>query len=134
MTPEAQRIAIAEACGWRFWQNTHENWVATAPDGREIAMPGTPADAIVHGDLLSRFGLPDYLADLNAMHAAIVSKRDELRYYCPEMRKIIMRDCEPDDYVWIDRPRVTDICFYEATCVQKAEAFLRALKLWDNSK
>jgi hypothetical protein len=52
MTPEAQRIAIAEACGWKphadgrgYHQGEHSIWKSSKP-------------------------LPDYLTDLNAMHEA----------------------------------------------------------------
>jgi hypothetical protein len=52
MSPQAQRIAIAEACGWK--------------------------DEIVK----AFHGLPDYLNDLNAMHEATHSlKKDQLRWY-----------------------------------------------------
>ena len=56
MTPEQQRIAIAEACGWT-----------------EISMRcmwGLPPTAIDYGteECLKHF--PDYLNDLNAMHEA----------------------------------------------------------------
>ncbi len=53
MTPEAQRIAIAEACGWKcaksrkFWKNS-----------------------AVLGPVNSRKNPPDYLSDLNAMAEA----------------------------------------------------------------
>jgi len=46
MSPEAQRIAIAEACGWRC---TNEGWVNA--DNTEDC-------------------LPDFLNDLNAIHEA----------------------------------------------------------------
>ena len=61
MSPKAQRIAIAEACGWAMkteqvmhtvgyqWTETRELWVS--PTEKR----GEP---------------PDYLGDLNAMHAA----------------------------------------------------------------
>ena len=42
VTPEAQRIAIAEACGWKTGYRDPEAW----------------------------HPLPDYLSDLNAMHEA----------------------------------------------------------------
>ena len=62
MSPEAQRIAIAEACGWKWRKAT---WVerlcyldtvkvvTTRPDGVEICGY-----------------IPDYINDLNAMHEA----------------------------------------------------------------
>jgi hypothetical protein len=46
MKPEQQRIAIAEACGWKCSEYSHEL-----------------------GQLVAQF-IPDYLNDLNAMHQA----------------------------------------------------------------
>jgi len=59
MTPEAQRIAIAEACGWK--PNPFEI------DMRGQVFPQSP---------------PDYLRDLNAMHEAekAMSVNDRNRY------------------------------------------------------
>jgi len=60
MTPETQRIAIAEACGW-----TRFTW--SEPDGQcEGWQP--PKGAAVYSDDIDV--LPDYLCDLNAMHEA----------------------------------------------------------------
>jgi hypothetical protein len=56
MTPKAQRIAIAEACGWK----ETEAWL----DGRRCF---ERADINAGWDFDS---LPDYLNDLNAMHEA----------------------------------------------------------------
>jgi hypothetical protein len=82
--PEAQRIAIAEACGWELksnglspmwsWQNeslTHRiKWVA-------------------HKEMASQGVLPDYLNDLNAMHEAErrLEAEDNHAYgcYCSEL-------------------------------------------------
>jgi hypothetical protein len=38
MTPEAQRIAIAEACGWRIVQKTKYKWVASVPEPSALAI------------------------------------------------------------------------------------------------
>jgi len=56
MTPEQQRIAIAEACGWYFMD---DSW--HYPNG---------ANAIT---------TPDYLNDLNAMHEAVKSLPQNLK-------------------------------------------------------
>ena len=53
MTPERQRIAIAELCGW-FFSDRHWHM----PNGAQATADGGP-------DLP-----PDYLNDLNAMHEA----------------------------------------------------------------
>jgi hypothetical protein len=53
MNPEKQRIAIAEACGWRVEQ-LRSGWLWTHPK---------------YSPRLNT-GCPDYLNDLNAMHEA----------------------------------------------------------------
>ncbi len=56
MTPESQRIAIAEACGWKLAYYSSFN------DDRAVYYaPNSSATTSV---------LPDYLNDLNAMHEA----------------------------------------------------------------
>jgi hypothetical protein len=55
MNPEAQRIAIAEACGMK-WTLSDDGWW-DGPSGNE---------GISYERMLDR--LPDYLNDLNAMH------------------------------------------------------------------
>lgn len=54
MTPEAQRIAIAEACGWV--RHPKDKWVVTAPGYPNSVQP------------LST--IPNYPASLDAMHEA----------------------------------------------------------------
>jgi hypothetical protein len=54
MTPEAQRIVIAEACGYRRKEPNWNRWLK--PDGQYEAY--------------GIAGLPDYLSDLNAIHEA----------------------------------------------------------------
>ncbi len=110
MTPESQRIAIAEACGWKdikqigggeLWQ-----WVGDPPNS-------------VHHELI-----PDYLNDLNAMH---------------EAEKVLTTENQREQY-WIELMRICDskdesgfnsrwICAH-ATASQRAEAFLLTLNLW----
>lgn len=59
MSPEAQRVAIAEACGWI------EVRPATCVQGQ---FTGIPPKGLFRDQL--RTWLPDYLTDLNAMHKA----------------------------------------------------------------
>jgi len=120
MTPEAQRIAIAEACGWTwrlvpatkdgpdnpYGEFQHTWW--TNPKGEEKGVP------------------PDYLNDLNAMHEAEKildttnggpTSGDCLRYvYCRELYKLVPEWMQP----------------FRATAAQRAEAFLRAIGKWKN--
>ena len=63
MTPEQQRIAIAEACGWV--ESPYGKW---SNDGLILRDPLNP---------------PDYLNDLNAMHDAekILSPTSEIEWH-----------------------------------------------------
>ena len=124
MTPEAQRIAIAEACGW------------TWSDGEEPCYGGSykqagwtsPTGEFYGGEWTcksSSLGLPDYITDLNAMHEA-----EKVLKYFPDylfhLREIVgpFPDAmsEWSDYLWQD--------VVHATAAQRAEAFLRTLNLY----
>jgi len=109
MTPEQQRIAIAEACGWTnnprpdsgkpSWRKQGE-FVATSPEH-----------------------LPNYPADLNAMHAAeqSLNYRQAMEYVRELEQKCWHRDGEANDGT---------LSLVRATAAQRAEAFLRTLNLW----
>jgi hypothetical protein len=104
MSPEAQRIAIAEACGWKripadnvgaagrlfygdvWWRDAENNTIACADH------------------------LPDYLNDLNAMHEAEKRVKGVWGKYVKQLNAIADPAC--------------------ATAAQRAEAFLRTLKLY----
>jgi hypothetical protein len=101
MTPEAQRIAIAQACGWKLVTDNPEYepyW--EDPKGNMVAVSNG-----VH-----RF--PDYLNNLNAMAAAesiiIKAGAQTIRLYEDALQKF-----------------VANIVF--ATAAQRAEAFLRTI-------
>ncbi len=103
MNPEAQRIAIAEACGWKlvmdnplyepYWEDPKGNMIGVSCGIR----------------------CPDYLNDLNAMAAAesiiIKAGAQTIRLYEDALQKF-----------------VANIVF--ATAAQRAEAFLKTLNLW----
>lgn len=104
MTPEEQRIAIAEAhLGYKpkgdHWQHCRD------------------------GSYRSPDKLPDYLNDLNAMHEAekVLQESPEMwEHYTEELMDIVVRD-NPED------------CFLRhisATSSQRAEAFLRTIGKW----
>lgn len=103
MSPEAQRIAIAEVCGW----------VVLAP-GRGRTPEGKLGGVI-----------PDYLNDLNACHEmeTFLKTAGRVARYCDELNNVIRskpqkRNCYSGGWDW------------HATAAQRAEAFLRTLKLW----
>jgi hypothetical protein len=110
MNPEQQRIAIAEACGWKPGE---------CPCGDELCNAWeTPA-----GDNWEY--LPDYLNDLKAMHAA---------------EKVLSRGEHYNQtggfgfYVHI----LGQICYrrhlVDATAAIRAEAFLKTIGKWEEVK
>ena len=118
MTPEEQRIAIAEACGLNP-QNSPldapranlKGWFTPAGyDDYRFAYP--------HG-MCVRI-IPDYLNDLNAMHEAEKILGDNIHLYTIELIRVLG---------WNTRKYPTFILIH-ATAAQRAEAFLRAKGLW----
>jgi hypothetical protein len=120
MSPEAQRIAIAEACGWR-------NVRKEPPFDKPWDAPlGTSPRATYSGEGFER--VPDYLNDLNAMHEAACG------YFNGRS--------PGEGFTYIEHLcRLTGTPFgmssfalAHATARQRAEAFLRTLNKWDDSK
>jgi hypothetical protein len=106
MNEEQQRIAIAEACGFKAKTDRHKPMWAT-PDGKTLlTMPEH---------------LPDYLNDLNAMREALLTLPPDApwNYYLSQV-------------VWEENPSrlVTDMDRAQATAAQQARAFLEIKKLW----
>jgi hypothetical protein len=110
MKPEAQRIAIAEACGWSAHdvRNNEKYWFVHASRPRTC---------------IAKFELPDYLNDLNAMHEAEKALSDEQGSL---YRHILSLNS--------DGPRATYLTVERAMChataQERAKAFLRTLNLW----
>lgn len=107
MTPEAQRIAIAEACGWKY--------VKVYQWAGDLITPKQWHDVDV---------LPDYLNDLNAMHEAEKVLLPDLSRYGTELTKVCDQFAAENGYELLESWRTT------ATASQRAEAFLRTLNLW----
>ena len=130
MSPEAQRIAIAEACGakWRcvscashaslsFNESDYEaNWEWCQKDSHRMC-----DDTI-----------PNYPADLNAMHEAIGTLDFYSLLLCADW---LIKICNPnhDRLVkeFTDHERARAI---NATAAQRAEAFLRTIGKWEDGK
>ena len=106
MRYEQQRIAIAEACGWK----ETEAWL----DGRRCF---ERADSNAGWDFDS---LPDYLNDLNAMHEAEKTLTDKAH----EEFRLNLYDVIGDDSRLI----------VSSTASQRAEAFLRTIGKCEESK
>ncbi len=104
MTPEQQRIAIAEACGWKITGSFANHPVGDPPNAKDN-----------YGRII-----PNYINDLNAMHEAEKHLRslgplNEFNEFDYKLREIMDRDHE---LVW------------HAEAPQRAEAFLKTLNLW----
>jgi hypothetical protein len=110
MTPEQQRIAIAEACGWTL-DTKFDNcstWV-------------NPRGTYVGADLP-----PDYLNDLNAMHEAEkVLTDDQKRAFAMQWLPCVL--IINGRY---SRSQIEEFKFVNATAPQRAEAFLKTLNLY----
>ena len=121
MTPEAQRIAIAEASGWSrgrmIWNGSpaypEKEWVWKNPNGS------------TRGQIC----IPDYLKDLNAMHGAWLSLKDHYkREFHVQLGLIIEKET----------PNLSELGLLDqrglianATARQRAEAFLRTIGKWE---
>ena len=118
MSPQSQRIAIAEACGWYeiYYDGTENN--GPESDINPLRLVGKWSKRGV-GSWAIICSLPDYLNDLNAMH--------EAEKVLNEKQEHIMNDTLWDlmsgrKYLW------------HATAPQRAEAFLRTLGKWEEGK
>ena len=117
MTPNAQRIAIAEACGWTEIRHNPrtEVWDGVPPKEQEHQW-----DVLV----------PDYLTDLNAMHEAeklakITHDSAVFDIWCRHLFRIV-EGCELSGTT----ARPLNRAIVKATAAQRAEAFLRTLNLY----
>jgi hypothetical protein len=118
MSPEKQRIAIAEACGFNRAGNY---WCAPTGRNQDLARDGN--------------GLPDYLNDLNAMHEAEDGLSEEqAEKWLHEMLNIVWRpeikSIAPSRGGWLGLTAYELPMLLKATAAQRAEAFLRTLNLW----
>jgi hypothetical protein len=120
MTPEAQRIAIAEACGWRLYRTPDFDAFYSPCGHYRGGATHNPTQAIENA------GVPDYLTDLNAMHEAVMSHNKLLfrDKYKTQLSDVIKRD---NPYL---SPGKISFLFINATAAQRAEAFLKTLGLW----
>lgn len=119
MTPDEQRIAIAEFCGWKWRDNVRPIY---PPCGGWFSPEG-------HGP----FGpdaFPDYLNDLNSIHEAEKKLTDEQwSLYRLDLTTV----CEREDKERLGYTP-THQSFWHATATQRAEALLRTLGLWKETQ
>jgi hypothetical protein len=125
MTPEKQRIAIAEACGWKHIKHTNQEDVDI--ESRSITywsgLTGVPPK-FIHDQ--NRIIIPDYLYDLNAMHAAEKELTDmQWHRYLQGLASVVREKGQAEI-------RISQ--YVHATAQQRAEAFLRTLGLWEDEQ
>jgi hypothetical protein len=117
MKTEAQRVAIAEACGWTRYDPSPSYWHWKDPKGC----------------WRDENELPDYLNDLNAMHEAEKAlEADDFK-----MRDYEDRLCEILNEANRTKPRwlgPTRFAYARAIAAQRAEAFLRTIGKWSDDK
>lgn len=127
MTPEQQRIAIAEACGWKKSTRMVPVWVVVNYDGGG-EWQDKPQVGFEKGSAWQLFDhLPDYPNDLNAMNAA-----EKVLAYV-DMEAYASRLCVLTSGGHSDCDMCNDgrlFALLHATAAQRAEAFLRTLNLW----
>jgi hypothetical protein len=124
MSPDKQRIAIAEACGWTREYADVQTWNA----GLNSYKGGyEPIRTMLFRRMEKCFlaeNLPDYLADLNAMHEAeTVLAKDQL---IEQAEWIGACSNEMHIKAWV--------ILLRATAAQRAEAFLRTVGKWEEDK
>jgi len=109
--PEEQRIAIAEWCGRNGW------W---CPNCKKLVSEYSLGYQARHANCSnSAQQMPDYLNDLNAMHEAELRLGKHIETY----RSTLLKVCYKMN---------TWAC--EATAAQRAEALLKTLNLWKETK
>lgn len=119
MSDQEIRIAIAEACGWKFLGTFDIGMEAINPEGKKVSQ----GLAFSWQVLLAHSNVPDYLNDLNAMHEAVKSLRPETaNEWADELTKITLLGANPHWTHWYH--------LANATARQRSEAFLRTLNLW----
>jgi len=130
MTPEKQRIAIAEACGWiackrdsnianRIHTDAPHSWVGIS----------AVVQTLEHGrDESKEFNywfIPDYISDLNAIHQAWKCLTpDQKGRYRSELSIIAVRESAHRDECWLE----------DIAAEFGPEAFLRTIGKWEDSE
>lgn len=121
MSPESQRIAIAEACGWSVLSLSCGFYAKHKTEGR-ISISAGSARATQNEAMSDR--VPDYLNDLNAMR---------------EAENILTTDQLVQQAEWIgacssEMHMKAWIILLRATAAQRAKAFLLAIGKWEDEQ
>lgn len=116
MTPDKQRVSIAEAVGWTEITYTGISWQGIGPKDSKRYGAFRPAPSPDENDAREWHWLPDYLNDLNACHS---------------MEKHIPDDLRQNYYINLGAVANNGGQSREcATAAQRCEAFLRTINLW----
>jgi hypothetical protein len=106
MNAEAQRMKIAEACGWKHEPGDLPDYPWQDEGGEAYRNP------------------PDYLNDLNAMHQAEKVLTEEQRVAYSDHTYDVACEAQRETKKWR---------WISLTAAQRAEAFLRTLNLRENA-
>lgn len=131
MSPEAQRVAIAEACGFSCLPNhgLAGGFLLRFPDGHL----GTELHSNFYWAVINEG--PEYVTDLNAIHTAERTlTNDQRRQYILFLIEVHPLRYDPFADVSEDGDGYMKVFFLaNATAPQRAEAFLRTLGKWSPS-
>jgi hypothetical protein len=127
MSDKEIRLAIAEACGWEVEQFDFRTYALVSPSGKRWEQFDSAAIAWTANVI------PDYCNDLNAMHEAeawLKANRltanpamlDAWAAYGRNLKHTYSPGHTPSSH--------HNICPFDATARQRAEAFLRAIGEW----
>jgi hypothetical protein len=135
MTPEKQRIAIAEACGWTDVRRPIDDSYHTIGTETLEWLMGRVA-GVKLGERVHK-PLPDYLNDLNAMHEAEKTLTD--RQWFHEIKdsqegEICYWTCLWHITACDSKTNGSGRLRHSATAAQRAEAFLRTIGKWGDSQ
>ena len=127
MTNKQINAAIAEACGWTCVSAVHASGIA----------PNTETHPRLRSSLRKNYVgnefIPNYCNSLEAMHQAEKCLSEKhMREYIFELHNITDGDMNAQGDFW-DRAKL----YYPVVCAtarERAEAFLRALKLWEEEE
>lgn len=122
MKPEAQRIAIAEACGWHSFRQVDNSCWGMDPQRKKTSLPTQP--------------VPDYFSDLNAMHEAEKGlTTQQMIIYGNYLICLFTPELCPEDLE--GHPKTTPFTGFWLVHInadQRAKAFLKTIGKWEESK
>lgn len=135
MTPERQRIAIAEICGYQRL-DPPKPLISS-----KFGLVGYAQWKKPDGHLLSELEpIPDCLVDLNAMREVLTTLGERERKVFECILAAIVGGFEIEDFTdpssyigWFEAPAGTVFTLLISSASQQAEAFLRAKGRWEDS-